>query len=94
MTPHDDIVPIFAAYVRDGVEIRDEDGGRQWWVTASTDTDPVGPVSTELMIQGICAGVVPKHALVCEAGEACWRWMGEIPEFLAALELRQRGAKA
>lgn len=61
----------------------------EWWVTAPDGQVPVGPVSTELMIQGILSGMVPKHALICAVGEARWKWIGEIPEFLAALEERR-----
>jgi hypothetical protein len=52
----------------------------QWWVTTG-DRKPIGPVSTELLLQGIAAGEVPKDAFVCEVGGTSWNMIGSIPEF-------------
>lgn len=58
-----------------------------WWVTKG-DRRPVGPVSTELLLQGIGAGKVPKDALVCEVGGTSWKWIGDIAPFSIAIDER------
>lgn len=58
-----------------------------WWVTKG-DRKPIGPVSTELLLEGIAAGKIPRDALVCEVGGTTWRCIGEIPPFSVALEAR------
>lgn len=57
-----------------------------WWVTTPDAAEPVGPVSSALIVEGILAGRVPKYALICDDGRTRWRWLGEITEFLEALE--------
>jgi hypothetical protein len=54
-----------------------------WWVTKG-DRRPVGPVSTELLLQGIGAGKVPRDALVCEVGGTSWKCIGELSPFSIA----------
>jgi hypothetical protein len=61
----------------------------EWWVTKG-DRIPVGPVSTERLLQGIAAGKVPKDALVCEVGGTTWKGIGDIAPFSAALDEHQR----
>jgi len=53
-----------------------------WWVTKG-DRRPVGPVSTEFLLQRIGAGKVPRDALVCEVGGTSWRWICETAPFSA-----------
>jgi hypothetical protein len=60
----------------------------EWWVTKG-DRRPLGPVSTELLLQGIGAGKVPRDALVCEVGGTAWKWIGEIEPFSIALDERR-----
>jgi hypothetical protein len=60
-----------------------------WWMTEG-DRDPVGPVSTELVLERIEAGEVPKDTLICEVGGTSWKWIGEVGAFSAALDEDQR----
>jgi hypothetical protein len=62
----------------------------QWWVIRR-NRDPVGPVSTDLVIQGIHAGRVPADALVCELGGTRWRPIAEVSAF--ATELGRRAGE-
>jgi hypothetical protein len=55
-----------------------------WWVTQG-DRQPVGPVSTELLLAGIEARKVPRDALICEVGGSQWKWIGDIAPFTEAL---------
>ncbi|HEX4476100.1 MAG TPA: GYF domain-containing protein [Polyangiaceae bacterium] len=57
----------------------------QWWVIRR-NRDPVGPVSTDLVLQGIRAGRLPSDALVCELGGAKWRPITEIQSFARELD--------
>ena len=57
---------------------------RNWWVT-SEGRSTIGPVSTELLIEGIKAKKVPHDSLVCEVGASRWQPLGEITEFRDAL---------
>lgn len=56
----------------------------QWWVTQG-DRRPVGPVSTELLLEGIGAGKVPRDSFVCEVGGEAWKRIGEVAPFSSAL---------
>ncbi len=56
----------------------------QWFVCVP-DGDPVGPVSTSLLILGIRSGKVPEDALVCRVGETSWRGVLEAAELVGAL---------
>src|SRR5690349_15615542 len=62
---------------------------RNWWVTYEGRAT-VGPVSTELLIEGIKAKKVPPDSLVCEVGGSSWRPLGEIAEFQDALTVGRR----
>lgn len=55
-----------------------------WWVT-ERGQDPIGPVSTELLLKGIAAGKVGREVLVCGVGETQWRPILEIDIFAEAL---------
>lgn len=56
-----------------------------WWVTKG-DRKTVGPVSTELLLQGIGAGKVPMEALVCEVGGESWKPIIEVLPFSRAFD--------
>jgi hypothetical protein len=55
-----------------------------WWVTRK-GKQPIGPVSTELVLKGIVAGKVPRDVLVCEVGGADWKPITVVSPFAAAL---------
>jgi hypothetical protein len=55
----------------------------QWWVMGK-DRTPIGPVTTELVLQGIRAGRVPSDSLACEVGGAEWKSIRELGPFVAA----------
>lgn len=57
---------------------------RNWWVSNGGRT-PIGPVSTELVIEGIKAQKVPREALVCEVGGDRWQLLEEFSEFRDAV---------
>lgn len=59
-----------------------------WWVTERGGT-PVGPVSTELVVEGIARGMVPLSALVCPVGGTNWNEIGVEPAFRAAALARR-----
>jgi len=63
-----------------------------WWVTQSGQ-DPVGPVTTELLLKGIDAGKVPIEALVCEVGGQSWRALGEVAPFADAVARQSRARR-
>jgi hypothetical protein len=56
----------------------------QWYVRA--DGDPVGPLSTDLVVRGIQAGRVPAHAAVMDSADGAWRPIATVPAFAAALQ--------
>ena len=66
------------------------EAGPNGMVDDEGDRVPVGPVSTELLLQGIGAGNVPKDALVCEVSGTSWKWIGDIAPFSTALDEHQR----
>jgi len=51
------------------------------WLVRQPGSEPVGPVSTELVIRGIQAGRVAPSALLCRVGENDWRLPKEFSEF-------------
>lgn len=53
-------------------------GSAQDWYVASEGSDPIGPVSTDLLIRGFAAGRVPSDALVCPVGDSRWRPVREV----------------
>lgn len=63
----------------------------EWWVTKG-DRKPVGPASTELVIQGIEAGMIPGDALVCEVGGTAWKPLRDVSAFSIAMD-EQRGKR-
>lgn len=56
---------------------------QQWWVMGK-DRTPIGPVTTELVLQGIRAGRVPSDSLACEVGGPEWKSIRELEPFVAA----------
>ncbi len=61
------------------------DGTRmdQWWLLGR-DRKPIGPASTDLVLQGILAGRVPSDSLVCEVGGPEWLAIRDVPAFKPA----------
>jgi hypothetical protein len=55
----------------------------QWWLMGR-DRVPIGPVTTELVLQGIQAGKVPTDALACEVGASAWRSVRSVARFAPA----------
>lgn len=55
-----------------------------WWLTHG-DREPIGPVSTELLLKGIGAGMIPKDAYVCEVGGSTWKPIRKTAPFSIAL---------
>lgn len=62
---------------------------RNWWVTHEGRAT-VGPVSTELLIEGIKAKKVPPDSMVCEVGGSRWQSLGEVADFQEALTVGRR----
>lgn len=56
----------------------------QWYIRA--DGEPVGPLSTDLVVRGIQAGRVPAHAAVMDAADGAWRPLSTVPTFATALQ--------
>ncbi|HEX3594356.1 MAG TPA: hypothetical protein VHU80_04620 [Polyangiaceae bacterium] len=52
----------------------------QWWLMGK-DRVPLGPVTTELVMQGIRAGKVPAETLACEVGGTAWRSIRSVGRF-------------
>jgi hypothetical protein len=70
--------------IRRGVSSRVEI--REWYV-CTRGSEPVGPVSTELVARGIIAGKVPRDALIARVGDSVWQRVLRVPEITAALEM-------
>src|SRR5262245_57058338 len=51
-----------------------------WWVSLPGG-NPAGPVRTEALLQAIAVGWVPRHTLVCRAGETDWSPVAGIQRF-------------
>ncbi|HVU05981.1 MAG TPA: serine/threonine-protein kinase [Polyangiaceae bacterium] len=66
------------------------------WFVCVPGGDPVGPVSTALLILGIRSGKVPDDALVCRVGEKTWTGVMEESALAAAMPGPEafRGAEA
>jgi hypothetical protein len=58
----------------------------QWWVTQGGQ-QPIGPVSTELVVRGIAAGRVPLDSYVCEVGGAAWTPVRDVRHFAEAVAI-------
>lgn len=56
----------------------------QWWLLGE-DRQPVGPVTTELLLEGIAAGRVPEDSFVCVVGGTEWQVLGDIARFASAV---------
>lgn len=57
---------------------------REWWMLGP-DRKPVGPMSTERVLEGLEEGVVLADALVCEVGATEWRAVQDVSVFQRAL---------
>lgn len=55
------------------------------WYVLSQGGDPVGPVSSDLIVRGIRAGKVPFTARVCAAGSQSWKDLVAVEEFASAV---------
>ena len=55
----------------------------QWWLMGR-DRVPIGPVSSELVIQGIRAGKVPSETLACEVGGTAWLSIRTVQRFASS----------
>src|SRR5262245_54996294 len=63
----------------------------QWWLMGR-DRKALGPVTTELVVEGIRAGKVPSDALACEVGATAWRSIRDVGRFAPAFaRLRMHG---
>ena len=51
------------------------------WMVREGGSEPIGPVTTELVIRGILAGRVAQNAEVCRLGDNSWRRIDSVPEF-------------
>jgi hypothetical protein len=51
-----------------------------WWVSHG-QAPPVGPVTTELLLSGIRAGVVPRESLICKVGYRQWQALADVAPF-------------
>jgi hypothetical protein len=58
----------------------------QWWVTQGGQ-QPIGPVSTELVVRGIAAGRVPLDSFVCEVGGTAWSPVRDVRHFAEAVAI-------
>src|ERR1043165_2682731 len=54
-----------------------------WWLMGK-DRGALGPVTTELVLEGIRAGKVPSDALACEVGATAWRSIRDVGRFAPA----------
>lgn len=54
-----------------------------WWVLGSSG-EPVGPAHSDLIVQGIKAGVIPGDSLVCVVGGSRWEPIRDVPKFRGA----------
>jgi hypothetical protein len=64
----------------------------KWWVTEAGN-QPIGPVTTDLILRGIEAGKVPLVALVCEVGGNAWRPLTEVDPFAEAARRASRARR-
>jgi len=55
------------------------------WHVRIADADPVGPISTDLVVRGIVAGKVPTNALARRDDDTTWIAIGRISEFREAV---------
>lgn len=51
------------------------------WLVRQSGSEPIGPVSTDLVIRGLQAGRVEATAVVCRVGTGDWRLVSEFAEF-------------
>jgi hypothetical protein len=51
-----------------------------WWVLGNSG-EPVGPVTSDLVVEGIKAGVIPGDSHVCLVGGNRWEPIRDVPKF-------------
>jgi len=54
-----------------------------WWVLGNSG-EPVGPASSNLVVQGIRAGVIPGDSHVCLVGGSRWEPIRDVQKFREA----------
>lgn len=59
-----------------------------WWVSRGS-SEPVGPVTTEVLLRGIASGRVPLDTLICRVGEQRWVPLSEVDEVWEQLHPEQ-----
>lgn len=57
----------------------------EWWLSRG-DGKTEGPFSTQVVIQGLVGGNIPKHALVCAVGAQQWIRVSAVDEIWEAVE--------
>ena len=56
----------------------------KWWLLGG-DRQPVGPVTAEVLLDGIVTGKLDLDSLVCAVGGAEWQALGEVARFSSAV---------
>jgi hypothetical protein len=78
-------IPLFAAAFPSSMGTSGAPGpGHVMWYVQDEGTEVVGPVTTELLLDGIRAGRVPESAQLCPVGGTAWTRATAIPLFAAA----------
>src|SRR6185436_20722273 len=54
-----------------------------WWVLGNSG-EPVGPARSDLVVEGIKAGVIPGDSHVCVVGGDRWEPIRDVPKFRTA----------
>jgi hypothetical protein len=54
-----------------------------WWVLGNSG-EPVGPAKSDLVVQGIKAGIIPGDSFVCVVGGSRCEPIREVPKFRGA----------
>jgi hypothetical protein len=57
---------------------------QEWWLLGG-DRKPVGPMTTDLLIERIVGGDVSRDALVCVVGGSEWQALADVPAFSTAV---------
>ncbi|HVW30497.1 MAG TPA: hypothetical protein VHC69_34305 [Polyangiaceae bacterium] len=60
----------------------------RWWLL-EPGQNPVGPLSTELLLEWLKVGLIAAEALICEVGQQAWRPIGD-PAHLSSNPERRR----
>lgn len=57
----------------------------EWWLSRG-DGKTEGPLSTQLVVRGLVAGVIPRHAIVCAVGAQQWIRVSAVDEIWEAVD--------